>query len=169
MSDSWDVVDLLAEIADVGRDAVRGGYSRHVFEPAELELRAWFTRRAEALGLSVEPDGNGNIWAHWGEPGPGTVGTGSHLDSVPGGGALDGPLGVASALSAVARLKARGFVPARPVAVVAFAEEEGSRFGIACLGSKLMTGAVDPALIAVPRRCGRGHVRPGGRRGRGGS
>jgi N-carbamoyl-L-amino-acid hydrolase len=148
MSDSWDVVDLLAEIADVGRDAVRGGYSRHVFEPAELELRAWFTRRAEALGLSVEPDGNGNVWAYWGEPGPGTVGTGSHLDSVPGGGALDGPLGVASALCAVARLKARGFVPGRPVAVVAFAEEEGSRFGIACLGSKLMTGAVDPAFIA---------------------
>ena len=148
MSDSWDVVGLLAEIADVGRDAVRGGYSRHVFEPPELELRAWFTRRAEALGLSVEPDGNGNIWAYWGEPGPGTVGTGSHLDSVPGGGALDGPLGVASALCAVARLKARGFVPGRPVALVAFAEEEGSRFGIACLGSKLMTGAVDPAFIA---------------------
>jgi beta-ureidopropionase / N-carbamoyl-L-amino-acid hydrolase len=148
MSDSWDVVDLLGEIADVGRDPVRGGYSRHVFEPAELELRAWFTRRAEALGLSAGPDGNGNIWAHWGGPGPGTVGTGSHLDSVPGGGALDGPLGVASALCAVARLRARGFVPARPVAVVAFAEEEGSRFGIACLGSKLMTGAVDPALIA---------------------
>ena len=148
MSDSWDVVDLLAEIADVGRDPVRGGYSRHVFEPAELELRAWFTGRAAALGLEVEPDRNGNIWAYWGERGPGTVGTGSHLDSVPGGGALDGPLGVASALSAVARLKARGFAPARPVAVVAFAEEEGSRFGIACLGSKLMTGAVDPGLVA---------------------
>jgi len=149
MSDSWDVVDLLAEIADVGRDPVRGGYSRHVFEPAELELRAWFTRRAEQLGLTVEPDRNGNIWAHWGEPGPGTVGTGSHLDSVPGGGAYDGPLGVASALSAVAGLKADGFVPVRPVAVIAFAEEEGSRFGIACLGSKLMTGAVDPAAIAA--------------------
>jgi len=149
MSDSWDVVDLLAEIADVGRDPVRGGYSRHVFEPAELELRAWFTGRAAALGLSVEPDRNGNIWAHWGEPGPGTVGTGSHLDSVPGGGPLDGPLGVASALSAVARLRERGFVPARPVAVIAFAEEEGSRFGLACLGSKLMTGALKPAAVAA--------------------
>jgi beta-ureidopropionase / N-carbamoyl-L-amino-acid hydrolase len=148
MSDSWDVVDLLAEIADVGRDAVRGGYSRHVFEPAELELRAWFARRAQALGLVVEPDRNGNLWAHWGERGLGTVASGSHLDSVPGGGALDGPLGVASALSAVARLQARGFAPVRPVAVVAFAEEEGSRFGLACLGSKLMTGAVDPAAIA---------------------
>ena len=149
MSDSWDVVDLLAEIADLGRDPVRGGYSRHVFEPAELELRAWFTRRAAVLGLIVELDRNGNLWAHWGERGPGTVATGSHLDSVPGGGALDGPLGVASALSAVARLRERGFVPARPVAVAAFAEEEGSRFGIACLGSKLMTGAVDPAAIAA--------------------
>jgi len=149
MSDSWDVVDLLAEIADVGRDPARGGYSRHVFDPAELELRAWFTRRAQALGLVVEPDGNGNLWGYWGGHGPGTVATGSHLDSVPGGGALDGPLGVASALSAVARLKARGFVPARPVAVAAFAEEEGSRFGIACLGSKLLTGAVDPDAIAA--------------------
>lgn len=148
MSDSWDVVDLLAEIADVGRDAVRGGYSRHVFEPAELELRAWFTRRAQALGLMVEPDRNGNLWAHWGERGPGTVASGSHLDSVPGGGALDGPLGVASALSAIARLQARGLAPVRPVAVVAFAEEEGSRFGVACLGSKLMTGALDPAALA---------------------
>src|SRR5580698_505159 len=148
MSDSWDVVDLLAEIADVGRDRVRGGYSRHVFEPAELELRAWFAGRAAALGLEVEPDRNGNIWAYWGERGPGTVGTGSHLDSVPGGGALDGPLGVASALAAVARLKERGFTPARPVAVVAFAEEEGSRFGIACLGSKLTAGSIaaDSAL-----------------------
>ena len=155
MSDSWDVVDLLAEIADVGRDPVRGGYSRHVFEPAELDLRAWFTRRARSLGLIVEPDKNGNLWAHWGEPGPGIVGTGSHLDSVPGGGALDGPLGVASAFSAVASLKERGFVPVRPVAVIAFAEEEGSRFGIACLGSKLMTGAVD----RPPSR--RARTRPG--------
>jgi len=148
MSDSWDVVDLLAEIAEVGRDPERGGYSRHVFEPAELELRDWFTGRARALGLAVEADRNGNLWAYWGSRGPGTVATGSHLDSVPGGGALDGPLGVASALAAVARLKAGGFAPAQPVAVVAFAEEEGSRFGLACLGSKLMMGALDPAVVA---------------------
>jgi N-carbamoyl-L-amino-acid hydrolase len=136
---------LLGEIADIGRDAVRGGYSRHVFEPAELELRAWFERRAGGLGLAVEPDRNGNIWAYWGQRGPGTIAVGSHLDSVPGGGALDGPLGVASALAAVGWLQAHGVAPARPVAVVAFAEEEGSRFGIACLGSKLTTGALDPA------------------------
>jgi N-carbamoyl-L-amino-acid hydrolase len=141
---SWDVMDLLGEIEGIGRDPVRGGYSRHVFEPAEMELREWFKQRAHALGLAVEPDRNGNIWAYWGVRGPGTIGVGSHLDSVPGGGALDGPLGVASALSAVAWLKSHGVTPSRPVAVVAFAEEEGSRFGIACLGSKLMTGAIKP-------------------------
>ena len=137
-------MDLLGEIEGIGADPVRGGYSRHVFEPADLELRAWFTRRAGALGLAVEPDRNGNIWAYWGVRGPGTIGVGSHLDSVPGGGALDGPLGVASALAAVGWLKSHGVMPSRPVAVVAFAEEEGSRFGIACLGSKLLTGALDP-------------------------
>jgi len=141
---SWDVVDLLAEIEGIGADPVRGGYSRFVFEPAELELRRWFTGRAQALGLAVEPDRNGNLWAYWGGRGGDTIAVGSHLDSVPGGGALDGPLGVASALSAVAWLKSNGVTLSRPVAVVAFAEEEGSRFGIACLGSKLMTGAIDP-------------------------
>jgi N-carbamoyl-L-amino-acid hydrolase len=138
---SWDVMDLLGEIEGIGVDPVRGGYSRFAFEPAEMELRAWFTRRAVALGLAVEPDRNGNIWAYWGARGAGTVAVGSHLDSVPGGGALDGPLGVASALSAVAWLKAHGVTPPQPVA---FAEEEGSRFGIACLGSKLTAGAIAP-------------------------
>jgi N-carbamoyl-L-amino-acid hydrolase len=143
MSDGWDVMDLLGEIEGIGRDPVRGGYSRHVFEPAEMELRAWFARRARALGLAVELDRNGNIWAYWGVRGPGTIAVGSHLDSVPGGGAFDGPLGVASALSAVAWLTSHGVAPSGPVAIVAFAEEEGSRFGIACLGSKLMTGAIN--------------------------
>ena len=67
--------------------------------------------------------------------------TGSHLDSVLDGGAYDGPLGVVSALAAIDLLRARGFVPTRPIGVSVFAEEEGSRFGLACLGSRLATGA----------------------------
>jgi len=132
----------LDEITGVGVDPARGGYSRHVWTPAEFELREWFTARAARLGLDVETDRNGNLWAWWGEPGPDAVVTGSHLDSVPGGGAFDGPLGVVSALDAVARLQATGFQPSRPVAVVVFAEEEGSRFGVACLGSRLLSGAI---------------------------
>jgi len=70
--------------------------------------------------------------------------TGSHLDSVPDGGAFDGPLGIISALAAIDLLRDRGFVPARPIAVAAFTEEEGARFGVACLGSRLATGAIEP-------------------------
>ena len=133
----------LAQITQTGRDAERGGYSRHVWQPADFELRAWFIERAERLGLMVETDRNGNIWAWWGAPGPNAVVTGSHLDSVPGGGAYDGPLGVVSALEAIARLQEGGVMPTRPCAIVVFAEEEGSRFGIACLGSRLMAGTLD--------------------------
>jgi N-carbamoyl-L-amino-acid hydrolase len=68
--------------------------------------------------------------------------TGSHLDSVLDGGAYDGPLGVVSALAAVDLLRERGFVPAKPIGVSVFAEEEGSRFGLACLGSRLATGTM---------------------------
>ncbi len=132
----------LDEIVEIGRDPRRGGYSRHVWDDADRQLREWFVARAGALGLDVEHDRNGNIWAWWGAPGPDAVAVGSHLDSVPGGGEFDGPLGVVSALDAVALLRAEGFTPSRPFAVVVFAEEEGSRFGVACLGSRLLTGEI---------------------------
>ena len=136
---------LLSELSDVGRDPA-GGVTRFAWAASELELRAWFTARAASLGLDVETDGNGNLWAWWGGSLPGTAFVvGSHLDSVRSGGDWDGPLGVMSAFAAVESLKASGWMPARPVAVVAFAEEEGGRFGLACLGSRLLTGAVDPA------------------------
>jgi len=135
--------DLLADIADVGRDPRRGGYSRHGFDRVDLELREWFAAEAARRDLDVRTDRNGNVWAWWGAPGPDAVVTGSHLDSVPGGGAFDGPLGVTAALEAVDLLRANGFVPSRPLAVLVFAEEEGGRFGVPCLGSRLLTGAID--------------------------
>ncbi len=70
--------------------------------------------------------------------------TGSHLDSVPGGGAFDGTLGVVSAFLAIDEVRTRGHLPSRPIAVAAFTEEEGGRFGLPCLGSRLLTGAADP-------------------------
>jgi N-carbamoyl-L-amino-acid hydrolase len=91
----------------------------------------------------VRCDRNGNLWAWWGEPDAGAIVTGSHLDSVPGGGAFDGPLGVVSALAAVDMLREHGFALAKPLALVVFAEEEGGRFGMPCLGSRLLSGAVD--------------------------
>ncbi|GAA3767251.1 allantoate amidohydrolase [Microbacterium kribbense] len=143
------VAGRLAEIADLGRDAERGGYSRHLFDASDAPLRAWFGTSAAALGLQVDEDLDANLWAWW-MPQPGAVrqnaiATGSHLDSVPGGGAFDGPLGVAGAFEAVAQLQGGGFAPARPIVVCAFAEEEGSRFGLPCLGTRLLTGAADAA------------------------
>jgi N-carbamoyl-L-amino-acid hydrolase len=134
----------MADLDDVGRDARRGGYSRHGFDRVDAELRTWFAEQATRRGLDVHTDRNGNLWAWWGPPGPDAVLTGSHLDSVPGGGAFDGPLGVVSALEAVSILRRNGFQPGRPLAVVVFNEEEGGRFGVPCLGSRLMTGALSP-------------------------
>jgi N-carbamoyl-L-amino-acid hydrolase len=144
------VTSLMRDLHDVGRDPVRGGYSRPVFSSAELDMRTWFVEQAQRRGLEVETDRNGIMWA-WLDAADGrrtgAVVTGSHLDSVPGGGEFDGPLGVASALSAVDILKARDIQLARPIAITVFPEEEGSRFGMACLGSQLMTGVVDPDRI----------------------
>jgi N-carbamoyl-L-amino-acid hydrolase len=120
------------------------GYRRYSWTPADGECRQWFIDQARARALDVVVDRNGNIWAWWGKPGPGAIVTGSHLDSVPDGGAFDGPLGVVSGLAAIDLLRDRGATPVRPVAVAVFVEEEGARFGLACLGSKLLTGAVDP-------------------------
>jgi N-carbamoyl-L-amino-acid hydrolase len=133
---------MLEQITDVGRDLKRGGYSRHGYDKPELELRHWFVEQAVKRGLNVETDQNGNLWAWWGERGDNALVTGSHLDSVPGGGAFDGPLGVTSSLQAVDLLQAKGFTPGRPFAITVFAEEEGGRFGVACLGSRLLTGAI---------------------------
>ena len=97
----------------------------------------------------METDNNGNLWAWWGPKRPGAIVTGSHLDSVPDGGAFDGPLGVVSALAAVDLLKDKTFSPERSVVLAAFTEEEGARFGVPCLGSRLLTGVVDPDAARV--------------------
>ena len=135
---------LWRSLSPIGRDPATGGYLRYSFTPADLACREWFLQQARDRSLPVETDGNGNLWAWWGDRSAGdAVVTGSHLDSVPYGGAYDGPLGIVAALLAIDVLRGRGCTPARPIAVVAFAEEEGARFGVACLGSRLLTGAMD--------------------------
>ena len=132
--------DMWRAIEPLGR-ASSGGYFRQPFASAERELDAWFVEQAEARGLRLESDPFGNRIAWWDSgSGPGVV-TGSHLDSVLDGGAYDGPLGVVSALGALDMLRDRGVRPTRPIGVSVFVEEEGSRFGLACLGSRLATGA----------------------------
>jgi beta-ureidopropionase / N-carbamoyl-L-amino-acid hydrolase len=155
-----DFEQMWRAIAPVGRSSAGGGYFRQPYTGAESELRAWFLEQCRARDLSVETDGNGNMVASWTVPnemqvrspsdpaersGPPGVLVGSHLDSVLDGGAYDGPLGVVSSLAAIDLLRSRGVRPSRPVLVGAFAEEEGSRFGLACLGSRLAVGATTPS------------------------
>ncbi len=141
--------ELFATLAPIGLDPASGGYLRPGWSTPELACRDWFAGQADARGLRVETDRNGNMWAWHGDPGAGgAIVTGSHFDSVPHGGGYDGPLGIVSALLALDLLAEHGERPSRPLGVVAFAEEEGSRFGIACLGSRLLAGAIDPDRAA---------------------
>ncbi|WP_183321794.1 allantoate amidohydrolase [Flexivirga oryzae] len=134
---------MWSDLQPVGR-ATTGGYRRFAWTAEDHTLREWFAAEAQARGLDLTQDRMGNQWAWWGDPdrdGPGVV-VGSHLDSVPDGGAYDGPLGVVSAFAAVDALRARGFQPTRPIAVVNFGDEEGARFGVACAGSRVISGAM---------------------------
>jgi N-carbamoyl-L-amino-acid hydrolase len=115
--------------ARAARAHQRPGHGRHPARRRRLRVR----------------DRAGNQWAWWGDPDarPGIV-LGSHLDSVADGGAFDGPLGVVSALAALDALRDNGFTPRMPLGIANFADEEGGRFGVACAGSRILTGALSP-------------------------
>jgi N-carbamoyl-L-amino-acid hydrolase len=144
LSESFE--QLWTALAAVGRDPSTGGYRRGGWTPAEREATAWFVDQCTTRGLTLESDGIGNLVAWWNPSSSSEKGvvTGSHLDSVLDGGAFDGPLGVVSALAAVDQLRAEGFQPSVPVGVGAFVEEEGSRFGMPCLGSRVAAGVLAP-------------------------
>jgi beta-ureidopropionase / N-carbamoyl-L-amino-acid hydrolase len=155
-------------LAAIGRDPA-GGWTRLAWTAEDAAARDWFRDEARARGLEVDQDAAGNLWAWWRPAGPppasgpppgadpdaagpppaadpaGAVAVGSHLDTVPNGGAYDGALGVVTGLVAVAELARREVTPTRPVAVVAFADEEGGRFGLPTFGSRVLAGALDPA------------------------
>src|SRR4051812_38884569 len=141
---------MWAALESVGRNPQSGGYRRYAWTNEDLTLREWFAAEADARGLDLTADRAGNQWAWWGNPDAGVragtpgVAVGSHLDSVPDGGAFDGPLGVVSAFAAIDVLTQKNMTPSRPIGIANFADEEGARFGVACAGSQLLTGALDP-------------------------
>lgn len=129
---------FLRELAEIGQDP-RGGWSRLAFGPEEREAHALFGRWAEDLGLRVRTDAIGNTFAGLPGEGPALL-VGSHLDTVPRGGAFDGAAGIATALE-VARLLRKSGGLRSPFRAVVFSGEEGARFGAPCIGSRVATGA----------------------------
>lgn len=171
---------MWAQLHAIGRDGRTGGYRRFAWTHEDATLREWFTSMATDRGLDVTADRAGNLWAWTEDPDaavaagrPGLV-LGSHLDSVPDGGAFDGPLGVVSAFAALDETRRAGVDLRLPLGIVCFADEEGARFGIACAGSRLLTGELtaerawqlhDDTGMALPEAMGRagvdvGHLGP---------
>jgi len=138
MTSAQRVISDLRELA--ARTSNADGAQRLAWGPIWREARAWFATKIADLGLHIEADSAGNNWVTLRGASTRTVIVGSHLDSVPNGGWLDGALGVAAALEAL-RLHA-GSVPPVTLKLVDWADEEGARFGRSLLGSSAASGSL---------------------------
>src|SRR5438094_251066 len=137
------VIDDLRELA--ARTSTADGAQRLAWGPVWREARDWFRGRIAELGLGVDTDSAGNNWVALPGASTKTVIVGSHLDSVPNGGWLDGCLGVMAALEAL-RMHAAA-KPAVTLKLVDWADEEGARFGRSLLGSSAAAGSLDIDMV----------------------
>jgi ureidoglycolate amidohydrolase len=134
-------LETLAGFSDAARPAV----TRVVFTETDMRARRWVRDRFLEAGLEVREDAVGNTFARWEgrEASLAAVGTGSHIDAIPNAGRFDGTVGVLGALEAVRSLRNAGFQPQRSIDIVLFTSEEPTRFGVGCLGSRLLSRALD--------------------------
>jgi ureidoglycolate amidohydrolase len=137
---------VIAEIEELARisDAPAPAVTRVVFSPTDLKARAWLIARCKEAGLQVRQDPIGNIFVRWSgteQTGP-AVGTGSHIDAIPNAGKYDGVVGVLGGLEAIRALQRSGFRPMNSIELLMFTSEEPTRFGIGCLGSRLLSGTL---------------------------
>jgi N-carbamoyl-L-amino-acid hydrolase len=144
---------LLSEIEALARisDAEPPVVTRIVFTPKDLEARAWLRTKFEEAGLTVRQDAIGNTFARWvgTDSAAPAVATGSHVDAIPNAGKYDGVVGVLGGLEAIRALQHSGFRPARSIELILFTSEEPTRFGIGCLGSRMLSGTLAPAGARV--------------------
>jgi ureidoglycolate amidohydrolase len=122
--------------------------TRVVFTQADIQAREFVKKLCRDAGLTVREDAVGNTFARWPSEAPGLepVGTGSHIDAIPNAGRFDGTVGVLGALEAIRALMRAGYRPRRSIELVIFTSEEPTRFGIGCLGSRLLGGVLDPEM-----------------------
>jgi ureidoglycolate amidohydrolase len=148
-------LQALAQISESDPPVV----TRLVFGEADLRARAYVRGLCEEAGLTVTVDAIGNTFARWpgSDPALAPIGTGSHIDAIPHAGLYDGCVGVLGGLEAIRVLKQLGFTPRRSIELVIFTAEEPTRFGIGCLGSRMMGGVLTPAqALALRDKDGRG-------------
>src|ERR1700681_3077793 len=133
-------IEALASISDAEAPAV----TRIVFTLTDLKARTWLKARCEDAGLAVRYDPIGNMFARWAgsDPTLPPVGTGSHIDAIPNAGKYDGVVGVLGGLEAIRALRQSGFRPTHSIELLIFTSEEPTRFGIGCLGSRLLSGSL---------------------------
>src|SRR5579863_267215 len=139
-------LETLATFSDAPAPAV----TRIVFSEPDLRARAWLKELYSEAGLHVREDAAGNTFARWQgtDSGLPAVGTGSHTDAIPHSGRYDGTVGVLGGLEAIRSLQRSGFQPRRSIELLMFTSEEPTRFGIGCLGSRLLSGTLDPSDAA---------------------
>jgi N-carbamoyl-L-amino-acid hydrolase len=139
---------LIAELLALGQisEAKPPVVTRVVFSEADMRGRAYVKSLCAAAGLAIDQDAIGNTFARWqgSDPSLAPIGTGSHIDAIPNAGLYDGCVGVLGGLEAIRVLQKLGFKPRRSIELVIFTSEEPTRFGIGCLGSRMMAGVLTP-------------------------
>src|SRR2546425_1148806 len=142
-------IDALADISEAPPPIV----TRVLFSEADLRGRAFVKTLCRDAGLLLREDAIGNLFARWPgkDPNLAPIATGSHIDAIPNAGRYDGVVGVLGALEAIRALKQSGFEPRRTIEHIVFTAEEPTRFGIGCVGSRLLSGALPPDRAAALR------------------
>ncbi len=155
ISPKIDIDRLASEIETLAgfSDAPPPAVTRVLFTSQDLAARDYLKGLFTAVGLDVRVDAVGNIFARWhgGDPSAAAVGTGSHTDAIPHSGRYDGTVGVLGGLEAIRSLQAAGFQPKRSIELLMFTSEEPTRFGMGCIGSRLLSGAIDAVAAAALR------------------
>jgi ureidoglycolate amidohydrolase len=140
-------LDKLATYSEVPAPAV----TRVLFSEQDMQSRAYLKQLCSEAGLSIREDALGNTYFRWqgSEPNLPAVATGSHIDAIPNAGMYDGTVGVLGGLEAIRMLQAAGFKPKRSIELILFTAEEPTRFGVGCLGSRVMAGTYTPETLLL--------------------
>lgn len=141
---------IFADISKIGFQDGEG-ITRLAYTKEEEQARLMLLGLSKEFGFTARKDQAGNLWIRKEGQNPElpAILIGSHLDTIPNGGAYDGTLGVLLGFECIRQLKEEGFVNEHPIELVAFSGEESSRFNMATIGSKILTGRLDTGVLKI--------------------